>query len=136
MQDYLNLSKEDALRIFIGQPFLLTCSAHKLRESVLYFVQRQTDVLTKEKIIALLQELGEVFLVGKEKLNDLIQWYRRWGVGKEELWQILLDNPLLLLNHPSEIFHFKVKMFRQFRFTLEMGQAMLRKHPAALIWYL
>jgi hypothetical protein len=73
--------------------------------------------------------------MGKEKLHELIRWYRSWGLEKDELWQILLEHPLLLLNHPSEVFHFKVKMFKQFRFTQEMGQAMLRTHQAALIWY-
>ena len=65
----------------------------------------------------------------------LVQWLERWGIRREELWKVLLDNPLLLLNHPAEIFHYKAKMFRQFRFTEDMTKLIIRRYPSILIAY-
>lgn len=73
--------------------------------------------------------------MGREALVLLVRRLKSWGISSKELWGILLEHPLLLLNHPGEIFHYKAKMFRKFDFTSKMAQAILRKHPAALIWY-
>ena len=67
-------------------------------------------------------------------MTHLIKRFGRWGLTPEELWKVLLEHPLLLLNHPAEILHFKVKMFRQFKFTKEMGTKMPTEYPSALTW--
>jgi hypothetical protein len=46
MTDYLHMTAEQALELFVHEPFLLTCSAARLRESVVYLVERQDEVLT------------------------------------------------------------------------------------------
>jgi hypothetical protein len=86
--------------------------------------------------VGLLKQVGEIFLTGREQLSLLVHWLTEWGIKRKELWKVLLEHPLLLLNHPAEIFHFKAKMFRQFRFTDEMGKIILRKHPSILIAYI
>jgi hypothetical protein len=68
--------------------------------------------------VDLLKNIGEIFLTGNEELSHLVKWYKSWGFQREELWAILLEHPLLLLNHTSQVFHYKAKMFRTFRFTL------------------
>lgn len=73
--------------------------------------------------------------MGREELTDLYRKYRSWNFHKGHLWNILLEHPLLLLNHPGEILHFKIKMMRKFQFTVEMGHLLLTKYPSALIWY-
>lgn len=56
-----------------------------LRQSVTYFVEKQNEVLTREKILTLLRDLGEVFLMGRGSLSMLFKWLRNWGVGNREL---------------------------------------------------
>lgn len=73
--------------------------------------------------------------MGRVELVDLYRKYKSWGFHKDHLWSILLEHPLLLLNHPGEIMHFKLKMMRKFNFTVPMGQQLLKKHQGALIWY-
>ncbi len=74
LTDYLHLSKTEALEIFLHEPFLLSCSSQRLRESVCYLVERTDGVLTRERIVGLLREVGEVFLTGREQLTLLVQW--------------------------------------------------------------
>lgn len=135
LTDYLHLSPAEALDIFLHEPFLLSCSSERFRETVCFFAERQNAVLTRERIVVLLREVGEIFLTGREQLGLLVQWLESWGIKREELWKILLDHPLLLLNHPAEIFHYKAKMFRQFRFTEDMTKLILRRYPSILIAY-
>lgn len=37
------------------------------------------------------------------------------------------------MNHPWEIFSYKMKMFRQFSFKTSMAKILLKKYPSALI---
>lgn len=75
LTDYLQITPEQALEIFLNEPFLLNCSSDRLRETICYMVERQNKALTREKIIDLLKNLGEVFLTGREQLSQMIQWY-------------------------------------------------------------
>lgn len=54
LQDYLHFSKEEAVDLFVKEPFLLTCSTKRFRESVVFFVERKSAMLTEKKITKLL----------------------------------------------------------------------------------
>lgn len=73
--------------------------------------------------------------MGRMALSAVVSWYVRWGLPIEKLWSVLLENPMLFLNYPYDVIPLKIKLFRHFAFTKEMGQVMLEQHPYILIWY-
>ena len=81
--DYLHLTPEESLDVFIHQPFLLKCSTKVLRSSILFFLNRRNQVLTRERIVSLLKTLGEAFLLGYNELNQFVGWVGKWGLTHE-----------------------------------------------------
>jgi hypothetical protein len=74
-------------------------------------------VLTRDRIIKLLHNYPEVFILGRHQIKDLVSIYQEWGLDYKEVWQLILDNPLLLNNYPFEIMPIKRRLFKYFKFT-------------------
>ena len=72
--------------------------------------------------------------MGRYALEEIVRTFRNWDISKEEVWKILMENPLLWLNHPRDVFDLKRRMLRMFKFTIPMVQTLLREYPSALIW--
>lgn len=89
--------------------------------------------MSKERILKLLNEYPETFILGRFQIKDLIDIYMSWGLEYKEVWQLILDNPILLNNYPYEIMPLKRRLFRYFRFTKEMGRLMIKKYPLVLM---
>lgn len=73
--------------------------------------------------------------MGRHQIKDLVSIYQDWGLEYKEVWQLILDNPLLLNNYPFEVMPIKRRLFRYFKFTKEMGRLMIRQYPLVLLRY-
>lgn len=76
-----------------------------------------------------------MFILGRHQIKDLVSIYQDWGLEYKEVWQLILDNPLLLNNYPFEVMPIKRRLFRYFKFTKEMGRLMIRQYPLVLLRY-
>jgi hypothetical protein len=56
-------------------------------------------------------------LLGREQIKDTIKVYKDWGLEENELWSVLLSNPILFHNYPYEVMPKKRRLFRYFKFT-------------------
>ena len=93
------------------------------------------QILSRDRIIQILNEYPEVFILGRHQIKDLIAIYQDWGLSYQEVWQLILDNPVLLNNYPFEVMPLKKKLFKYFNFTKEMGRLMIKQYPLVLIRY-
>lgn len=91
------------------------------------------EILSKQRIIQLLHEYPETFILGRFQIKDLVEIYKDWGMDYKEVWKLVLDNPVIMNNFPYEIMPLKKKLFRYFRFTKEMGRLMITKYPLVLM---
>jgi hypothetical protein len=63
----------------------------------------------------------------------LIEIFQDWGLDYKEVWQLILDNPVLLNNYPFEVMPIKRRLFKYFKFTKEMGRLIIKQYPLVLM---
>ncbi len=125
--------------MFAKHPFLIPASKQKLKETIVMLLSESRslgdEILSKQRIIQLLHEYPETFILGRFQIKDLVEIYKDWGMDYKEVWKLVLDNPVIMNNFPYEIMPLKKKLFRYFRFTKEMGRLMITKYPLVLMRY-
>jgi hypothetical protein len=71
--------------------------------------------------------------MGRHQIKDLIGIFQDWGLDYKEVWQLILDNPVLLNNYPFEVMPIKRRLFKYFKFTKEMGRLIIKQYPLVLM---
>jgi hypothetical protein len=59
------------------------------------------NLLSLDGIKEFLREYPEIFILGRHQIKDMIKIYKDWGLEEDEVWKIVLKNPILLNNHSN-----------------------------------
>lgn len=79
-KDYLHLSKQESVRLFVKHHFLIPASTDKIRQTIILLMSLRRNVpsIDRDRIIKLLDEYPQVFLLGRHQILDLVKIFKSW----------------------------------------------------------
>ena len=130
LTNYFQMADAEANAAIARFPFLLMVRHHRYIESVKFLASRGVPISTLREMLF---SHVDLFDMGSDRLSTLFAIPERWGVSRQTVLRVVLENVEYLTQCPNEMIFKKIDIMNDFKIPQRIARTIFEEHPQVLL---